>query len=125
MTRLQSEVQEQCAPAADAPAAKSGVTADYSLVAVVVLAVLFIIHLQTFVCFFSERARLVHPTRTQPSSIPRRRESFFVCLCARVSPDHGTAGDVIAAVSGRWRVERGLEGARSPFAWLARRRVCI
>ena len=34
--------------------------------------------------------------------------------------DHGTAGErgTVAGVSGWWRVEGGLQGARSPFSWL-------
>ena len=42
--------------------------------------------------------------------------SFVLCAC--VYPEHGTAGErgAIAGVGGRWRVEGGLEGARSPFS---------
>ena len=34
--------------------------------------------------------------------------------------EHGTAGEpgAVAGVGGRWRVERGLQGVRSPFSWL-------
>ena len=44
----------------------------------------------------------------------------FLVLCACMYPEHGTEGDrgAIAGVSGRWRVEGELEGARSPFPWL-------
>ena len=39
---------------------------------------------------------------------------------ACVYPEHGNAGEhgAIAGVSGRLRVEGGLEGARSSFKWL-------
>ena len=44
--------------------------------------------------------------------------SFVLCAC--MHPERGTAGEpgAIAGVSGHWRVEVGLEGARSPFSWL-------
>ena len=40
------------------------------------------------------------------------------CSCVYIG--HGTAGKLspVAGVSGCWRVERGLQGARTPFSWL-------
>ena len=68
------------------------------------------------------------PTWTPPPSITCRREpsffflfsSFIIVLCACVYPEDGPAGEpgAIAGVSGRWRVEGGLDEARSPFWWL-------
>ena len=41
-------------------------------------------------------------------------------VCAWVYPEHDTAGKpgAVAGVSGGWRVEEELDGARSPFSWL-------
>ena len=78
------------------------------------------------------RARLVHPwhlsapTWIPPPVITCRREPLFSLFyyfvsCACAYPEHGTAtGEpgAVAGVRGRWWVERGLEGARSPFLWL-------
>ena len=81
--------------------------------------------------FLSERARLAHPwplrapTWTPPLSVTCQREpflTFFSCFvsCASVYSEHGTAGErgAVAGVSGCWRAEGGLNGARSPFSWL-------
>ena len=47
---------------------------------------------------------------------------FFCCFvsCACVYSEHGTAGEpgAVAGVSGCWRVEGGLQGARLAFSWL-------
>ena len=45
--------------------------------------------------------------------------SSFVS-CAYVYSEHGTVGErgTTTGVSGCWRVEGGLQGARSPFSWL-------
>ena len=44
--------------------------------------------------------------------------SFVSCAC--LYSEHDTAGepDTFAGVSGCWRVEGALQGARSPFSWL-------
>ena len=56
-------------------------------------------------------------------SIPIHNPTFFPFFFFRfvcVYSEHGTAGELgaVAGVSGCWRVERGLQGARSPFSWL-------
>ena len=45
---------------------------------------------------------------------------FSFVSCAYVYSEHGTAGEpgAVAGVSGCWRVEGGVQGARSPFSWL-------
>ena len=72
-----------------------------------------------------ERARLGHPWHLKAPTascycLPAR--AFFplflfcfVCVC--VYPKHGTAGEpgAIAGGRGRWPVDGGSEGARSPF----------
>ena len=83
-----------------------------------------------YICLSSECALLVRPchlratTWTPPPTITCRRKYFplfssFV-LFVRVYPEHGTAGEpgAVAGVGGRWRVEGGLKGARSPISWL-------
>ena len=62
------------------------------------------------------------PTPTWSPSISSWREPFLFLFCVRacVYSEHGNAGEhgAIAGVGGRWRVEGGLEGARSLFSSL-------
>ena len=86
------------------------------------------IYTPTYRYLFPERARLVHtwslraPTWAPPPTTTCRRDPFFpffLVSCAWVYPEHGTGGEsgAVAGVSRRWRVEGGLEGARSPLSW--------